>query len=86
MINADRLNSIRAFVQAAQAGGFSQAAYQLGLSRSTVGKAVARLEARLQVKLFQRTTRSLSRSPVKVKCFIRTVCRYSPASMPQKTV
>lgn len=60
MINADRLNSIRAFVQAAQAGGFSQAAYQLGLSRSTVGKAVARLEARLQVKLFQRTTRSLS--------------------------
>ncbi|PIF15111.1 LysR family transcriptional regulator [Candidatus Pantoea floridensis] len=60
MVNTDRLNGIRAFVQAAQAGGFSQAAEQLGLSRSTVGKAVARLEARLQVKLFQRTTRSLS--------------------------
>ncbi|MRT42355.1 LysR family transcriptional regulator [Enterobacteriaceae bacterium RIT702] len=60
MINTDRLNSIRAFVQAAQAGGFSLAAEQLGLSRSTVGKAVARLESRLQVKLFQRTTRSLS--------------------------
>lgn len=60
MINSDRLNSIRAFVQAAQAGGFSLAAEQLGQSRSTVGKAVARLESRLQVKLFQRTTRSLS--------------------------
>lgn len=60
MINSDRLNSIRAFVQATQAGGFSLAAEQLGQSRSTVGKAVARLESRLQVKLFQRTTRSLS--------------------------
>lgn len=60
MINSDRLNSIRAFVQAARAGGFSLAAEQLGQSRSTVGKAVARLESRLQVKLFQRTTRSLS--------------------------
>ena len=60
MINSDRLNGIRAFVQAAQAGGFSLAAEQLGLSRSTVGKAVARLEARLQVTLFLRTTRTLS--------------------------
>ena len=60
MINIDRLNSIKAFVQAAQAGGFSQAAEQLGQSRSTVGKAIARLESRLNVKLFQRTTRSLS--------------------------
>ncbi|WP_101505103.1 LysR family transcriptional regulator [Erwinia sp. B116] len=60
MINTDRLNGIRAFVQAAQAGGFSLAAEQLGLSRSTVGKAVARLEARLQVTLFLRTTRTLS--------------------------
>lgn len=60
MINTDSLNGIRAFVQAAQAGGFSQAAEQLGLSRSTVGKAVARLEARLQVTLFLRTTRTLS--------------------------
>lgn len=60
MIHGDKLHGIRAFVQAAQAGGFSLAAEQLGLSRSTVGKAVARLESRLQVKLFQRTTRTLS--------------------------
>lgn len=60
MISSDRLNGIRAFVQAVQAEGFSRAAEQLGLSRSTVGKAVARLEERLSVRLFQRTTRSLS--------------------------
>lgn len=60
MISSERLHAIRAFVQAVQSGGFSRAAQQLGLSRSTVGKAVARLEQRLQVRLFQRTTRSLS--------------------------
>ncbi|MFJ5366373.1 LysR family transcriptional regulator [Pectobacterium punjabense] len=60
MISSERLNNIRAFVQAVQAGGFGRAADQLGLSRSTVGKAIARLEARLQIKLFHRTTRSLS--------------------------
>lgn len=60
MFPGDRLSGIRAFVQAAQAGGFSLAAEQLGQSRSTVGKAIARLESRLQVKLFLRTTRTLS--------------------------
>lgn len=60
MTNTYKLSSIKAFVQAVQAGGFSQAAEQLGQSRSTVGKTIARLEARLKVKLFLRTTRSLS--------------------------
>jgi len=60
MISSERLNGIRAFVQAADTGNFSQAAAQLGLSKSTVGKAIARLEGRLKVRLFHRTTRSLS--------------------------
>jgi len=60
MISSERLNGIRAFVQAVQAGSFSTAALQLGLSKSTVGKAIARLEARLDVRLFHRTTRSLA--------------------------
>ena len=41
---ADRLNGVSVFVQAAEAGGFAQAGERLGLSRSAVGKAVARLE------------------------------------------
>ncbi len=56
----DTFQDIPAFVAAAEAGGFAIAARQLNLSRSAVGKAVARLEDRLGVRLFQRTTRSQS--------------------------
>ena len=56
---ADQLGGIAAFVKAAEASSFAVAAQQLGLSRSAVGKAVARLEERLGVQLFHRTTRSL---------------------------
>jgi DNA-binding transcriptional LysR family regulator len=56
----DRLSGIAAFVRAADAASFAVAAEQMGLSRSAVGKAVARLEERLGVQLFHRTTRSLS--------------------------
>lgn len=58
MIRADSLGGIAAFVQAVQSGNFSSAAQRLHLSRSAVGKAVARLEEQLGVQLFQRTTRS----------------------------
>ena len=55
----DRLNGIEAFVQAAEAGSFALAAERL-LTRSAVGKSIARLEARLGVRLFHRTTRQQS--------------------------
>ena len=60
MVSSERFHAIRAFLQAAEAESFSMAATQLGLSKSTVGKAIARLEERLQVRLFQRTTRKLA--------------------------
>ncbi|WP_300760077.1 LysR family transcriptional regulator [Janthinobacterium sp.] len=60
MISNERFAGIRAFVQAVEAGSFSRAAQQLGMSPSSVGKAVARLEQRLDARLFHRTTRSLS--------------------------
>lgn len=60
MISAERFNGIRTFVQVVEAGSFIGAARQLGLSPSSVGKAIARLEQRLDVRLFHRTTRSLS--------------------------
>ncbi|MES2937325.1 MAG: LysR family transcriptional regulator [Pseudomonadota bacterium] len=56
----DRLNGIAVFVQAAEAGSFALAGQRLGLSRSAVGKTVARLEERLGTRLFQRTTRAQS--------------------------
>ena len=56
----DPLSGVPVFVAAAEAGGFSAAAARLNLSRSAVGKTVARLEARLGARLFNRTTRSQS--------------------------
>lgn len=57
---SDQLSGIAAFVRAAEAASFAVAAEQMGLSRSAVGKAIARLEERLGVQLFHRTTRSLN--------------------------
>ena len=54
----DTLKDIPIFVAAVEAGSFAQAAIRLHLSRSAVGKSIARLEQRLGVRLFQRTTRS----------------------------
>lgn len=53
------LPGISAFVQTVDAGSFTSAARRMGLSKSAIGKAVARLEARLGVRLLERTTRTL---------------------------
>jgi DNA-binding transcriptional LysR family regulator len=57
---SDVLNGVSVFVAAAESGGFSAAAAKLNLSRSAVGKTIARLESRLGVRLFHRTTRAQS--------------------------
>ena len=54
----DDLAGITIFVAAARFGNFTLAAEHLGLSKSAVGKSIARLEGRLGIQLFQRTTRS----------------------------
>lgn len=48
------------FVETVEAGGFARAAERLALSRSAVAKAITRVETRLGVKLFHRTTRALT--------------------------
>nr|WP_276604157.1 LysR family transcriptional regulator [Nannocystis pusilla] len=51
--------AVEHFVSSAEAGSFSAAARQLRVTPAAVSKSVARLEERLGVRLFQRTTRSL---------------------------
>lgn len=60
MIPVETLNGLVTFVTAARSRTFTEAAESLGISRSAVGKAIARLEARLGVRLFHRTTRRIA--------------------------
>ncbi|WEJ85002.1 LysR family transcriptional regulator [Kluyvera intermedia] len=53
------LEGIDVFVKVASSGSFARTAEQLAITRSAVGKIVARLEERLGARLFHRTTRSL---------------------------
>jgi len=52
-------SEMTAFVRVVDSNGFSAAAPGLGLTPSAVSKLVTRLEARLGVRLLQRTTRAL---------------------------
>lgn len=56
----ERLSDMAVFARVLERGGFSAAARELGLSTGAVSKAVARLEAHLQVRLLHRTTRKLT--------------------------
>jgi DNA-binding transcriptional LysR family regulator len=56
----DRLAVMSAFVAVADLRGFAPAARRLGLSPSAVTRMVAALEERLETRLLQRTTRSVS--------------------------
>ena len=56
----DHLAEIEAFTQVVAGRSFSRAAEQLGVTPSSVSRAIAALEKRLGVRLLNRTTRSLS--------------------------
>lgn len=60
VIMMENLNGILAFVRAAQLYSFVAAGERMGISSSAVGKSVARLEGKLGVRLFNRSTRRIS--------------------------
>lgn len=56
----DNYSQLLAFLGAAEHGNFSAAARACGMTPSAISKLISRLEDRLQVRLFQRGTRSLT--------------------------
>jgi DNA-binding transcriptional LysR family regulator len=53
-------NDMLTFARVVDAGGFSEASRRMGTSKSSVSKAIARLEASLGARLLNRSTRKLS--------------------------
>lgn len=60
MLPIQSFQGVITFVVAARSNSFTEAAERLGISKSAVGKAIARLEHRLGTQLFHRTTRRIS--------------------------
>lgn len=54
------LNELRFFVQVSETQSFTLAAKHLGVPKSSVSRAIQRLETRLGVRLVERTTRSVA--------------------------
>lgn len=57
MNDHDPLSGVTVFVAVARAASFTKAAEKLAITKSAISKGIARLEERLGVKLFHRTTR-----------------------------
>ena len=55
----DRMTGFVLFAAVVEAGSFTAAARELGLTKSAASKALSRLEARLGARLINRTTRRL---------------------------
>lgn len=53
------LNDIQIFCKAAECKNFTETSIAIGMTPSAVSKAVSRLEQKLNIKLFQRSTRSM---------------------------
>lgn len=56
----DRFNAMQAFVRVVETGSFTKAAETLHMSKTSVTQLVQHLEARLRVKLLNRTTRKVN--------------------------
>lgn len=60
----DKLSALHSFVAVVETGSFAAAARNLGVSRSQINRNVINLEDDLGVQLFNRTTRSVSMTPM----------------------
>lgn len=68
----DSFTALTSFVRTAETLSFVEAARTLGISASAVGKNVARLEKKLGVRLFNRSTRSVNLTVEGSKLLVRS--------------
>ncbi|MBA2963873.1 MULTISPECIES: LysR family transcriptional regulator [Ramlibacter] len=68
----DQIQSMRVFARVVEAGTFTRAAESLGLPKGTVTRLVQHLEARLKVRLLNRTTRRVTVTPDGAAYYERT--------------
>jgi LysR family transcriptional regulator for bpeEF and oprC len=68
----DQIQSMRVFARVVEAGTFTRAAESLSLPKGTVTRLVQHLEARLKVRLLNRTTRRVTVTPDGAAYYERT--------------
>lgn len=81
----ETFNSIECFVRSAEVGSFAEAARRLSVTPAAVGKSVAKLEARMGVRLFQRSTRSLRLTEAGQLFLGKSVAASTPSRTPSPT-
>jgi DNA-binding transcriptional LysR family regulator len=69
----DRFDAMQAFARVVETGSFTKAAQTLHLSKTTVTQLVQQLEARLRVRLLNRTTRKVNVTPDGVVYYERVI-------------
>ncbi|WP_084651978.1 LysR family transcriptional regulator [Ottowia thiooxydans] len=69
----DQISSIRSFIRVVESGSFTKAADLLSLPKSSLTKQIQHLEARLKVRLLNRTTRSVTVTPEGAAYYERTL-------------
>ncbi|CEP34386.1 MULTISPECIES: LysR family transcriptional regulator [unclassified Halomonas] len=67
------LTEMAVFVKTVESGSFSKTAKVLGVAPSSISRSITRLEAALEEKLLERTTRKMRLTPIGQKVFI--LCR-----------
>jgi LysR family transcriptional regulator for bpeEF and oprC len=65
----DRLEALKIFCSVVESGGFSKAADRLGISTSSVTNQIVALEQHFNIKLLNRTTRSMSMTDEGRQCY-----------------
>lgn len=72
-MNRSHFDEIRVFVEVARQGGFRAAAQRLQQAPASISDAVRRLEERLGIRLFERSTRTVALTDIGARFFQRSL-------------